>query len=239
MQTTKTCSKCGIEKLISRFSSSGKKQGALRASCKDCENRRDRIRYRKEHNNVRVFQENLTDRRFGRWIIEKEAPPIIDAYQPKRHVIRRWYCRCDCGAKAIVRQCALKNGMSKSCGCLMRDLAISRMLGKNNPNFNPDLTPEERKCRNIYRNWTLKIYQRDSFTCHICGKVGKRGNQELAAHHLNGWHWHKGDRFNLSNGITLCHDCHFEFHKIYGRFNNTKEQFRKFIKQRRLPHERI
>ena len=50
----------------------------------------------------------------------------------------------------------------------------------------------------------------------------------LNAHHLDGWNWCKDKRFKTSNGITLCEDCHVEFHKEYGYGNNTKEQFQEF-----------
>lgn len=35
----------------------------------------------------------------------------------------RWICRCDCGAEVIVFGYALKNGNTKSCGCLQKELA--------------------------------------------------------------------------------------------------------------------
>lgn len=34
----------------------------------------------------------------------------------------------------------------------------------------------------------------------------------------------------LDNGITLSKKAHKEFHKIYGRKNNTKEQLEEFLK---------
>lgn len=57
-------------------------------------------------------------------------------------------------------------------------------------------------------------------------KEQRGGN--LVAHHLNGYNWDVENRFNLDNGITLCEDCHIEFHRIYGFGNNTKKQFEYF-----------
>jgi hypothetical protein len=37
-----------------------------------------------------------------------------------------WLCRCDCGNETIVQGPNLRNGNSKSCGCLRVELAISR-----------------------------------------------------------------------------------------------------------------
>ena len=78
-----------------------------------------------------------------------------------------------------------------------------------------------------YINWRNNVYKRDNYTCQCCGD-DKGGN--LNAHHLEGYNWCKDKRLDESNGITLCEQCHNEFHKIYGRGNNTIAQFRCFIK---------
>ena len=101
--------------------------------------------------------------------------------------------------------------------------------GENNPNWNPNLTEEERiENRDYpeYKQWRKEVYERDNYTCQCCGD-NKGGN--LEAHHLNGYNWDKDNRTNIDNGITLCKECHKEFHKIYGKKNNTLEQFKEFI----------
>ncbi|WNM55253.1 hypothetical protein CoNPh26_CDS0166 [Staphylococcus phage S-CoN_Ph26] len=55
-------------------------------------------------------------------------------------------------------------------------------------------------------------------------------NGYLHAHHLDGYHWCKDKRYDLNNGVTLCKDHHFNFHKQYGYKNNTKEQFEEYLK---------
>jgi hypothetical protein len=37
----------------------------------------------------------------------------------------QWECRCDCGNKAIVLGYRLRNGRTRSCGCLARDIKKS------------------------------------------------------------------------------------------------------------------
>jgi hypothetical protein len=37
-----------------------------------------------------------------------------------------WHCLCDCGGKAIVRTGSLKDGKSKSCGCIREDVSRAR-----------------------------------------------------------------------------------------------------------------
>lgn len=101
--------------------------------------------------------------------------------------------------------------------------------GKENPNYNPVKTDEEResqRCLQGYEQWRDSVYERDKYTCQCCGY--DKGHT-LNAHHLDGYNWCVEKRTDVSNGITLCKDCHISFHKMFGNKNNTKEQFYEFI----------
>ena len=50
--------------------------------------------------------------------------------------------------------------------------------------------------------------------------------EKICAHHLDGFHWCKEHRFDVENGITLCNDCHRDFHFYYGSKHNTEHQFK-------------
>jgi predicted RNA-binding Zn-ribbon protein involved in translation (DUF1610 family) len=69
--------------------------------------------------------------------------------------------------------------------------------------------------------WTYDILSKANFTCIKCQVRGG----SLHAHHLNAFNSYPEQRFNLDNGVCLCHDCHEAFHEVYGKGNNTKEQF--------------
>jgi hypothetical protein len=53
--------------------------------------------------------------RFGRLVIIKEVERII--LKPRAYV-RRFLCRCDCGEEKVVSGYKLRNGSTRSCGCL-------------------------------------------------------------------------------------------------------------------------
>lgn len=105
-------------------------------------------------------------------------------------------------------------------------------FGKENPNYNPNKTDDEREKERLvegYGLWRLKIYERDGFTCQKCGD--NKGHN-LTAHHLDGWDWCREKRLEVDNGITLCKTCHKDFHDKYGYGKNTKEQFITYMNQR-------
>ncbi len=73
--------------------------------------------------------------------------------------------------------------------------------------------------------WRKACMERDNFTCQ---KTGIRGG-ELEVHHINNFASFPELRTSIENGITLSKDAHKEFHKIYGKKNNTKEQLDEFL----------
>lgn len=83
--------------------------------------------------------------------------------------------------------------------------------GPNHWNWKGGITPQNQVERNSRkaREWRTSVFQRDKFTCQICGAVGGK----LNAHHVKEWAKYKELRFDLSNGITLCEKCHKKLHR--------------------------
>lgn len=100
--------------------------------------------------------------------------------------------------------------------------------GEESPNWNENLTKQDRKDRRgifEYKDWCLKIKQRDNWKCQITeDDIG--GN--LIAHHFYNWTYYPEKRFDINNGITLREDIHILFHMIFGWRHNTTEQFEIF-----------
>jgi hypothetical protein len=100
--------------------------------------------------------------------------------------------------------------------------------GENSRLWNFNLTQKERELGRTYPtyfNFVRKVKARDKETCYCCGK--KDCNTEI--HHLNGYNWYIEGRVDELNAVTLCPNCHKNFHLLYGKGNNTKEQFEEWI----------
>lgn len=65
-----------------------------------------------------------------------------------------------------------------------------------------------------YKEWRKAVYERDNYTCQKCGlKSGNGKAVELHPHHIKPFATFTELRFEVSNGITLCKDCHKKEHK--------------------------
>lgn len=70
-------------------------------------------------------------------------------------------------------------------------------------------TPLERQIENDrnypeYIRWRKEVLERDNYACQSCGKSGS----SLEVHHIKSFRYYPKLRTKLSNGITLCKECH-------------------------------
>ena len=79
--------------------------------------------------------------------------------------------------------------------------------------------------RSASKVWRKAVYERDYYTCVKCGKHGG----DLNAHHIESYADAPDQRFEVSNGATLCPSCHIRFHQRYGFGGNTAQQFREWM----------
>ena len=175
--------------------------------CKKCGNEKRSLAHRFTYKEVvEIFKEN------GCTLLETE---YINANTPMKYI-------CVCGEPSRIRLGDFRSG--KRC----KKCAIERISGENHPNYNPELTEEERIINRKYAEyftWRTEVFERDNYTCQCCGNVGVK----LAAHHLDGYHWCIEKRTDIDNGITLCNECHKNFHHVCGNRNNTKHQFEQWL----------
>lgn len=96
------------------------------------------------------------------------------------------------------------------------------LRGERGSNWKGGITPENKRIRESIevRLWREAVFARDNWTCQKC-KI--RGGV-LHSHHIQNFAQVPELRTSIGNGITLCDKCHREFHRKYGRKNNTRSQ---------------
>lgn len=176
--------------------------------CKSCGYKKARKTKTKTHAEVTLIFE------------EKGFRLLSDTYTGNEQKLKYL---CKCGRESYT---SLSNIYSIS-GC--RECWIDFLRSEDNPNRS--LTKEERHEQRKapeYAEWRTNVFERDSYNCRVCAQYGG----SLQAHHLDAFHWCKEKRYDVTNGVTLCADCHADFHKAYGKVNNTKAQYDEWISER-------
>lgn len=101
--------------------------------------------------------------------------------------------------------------------CARKKISEERK-GEKNPSYNPNISEEERKNKNRYRDTPeekqakKETKKRDNYTCQCCKKIGCN----LHSHHIYPKNLFRDLRDNETNLITLCEECHFAYHSKYG-----------------------
>jgi len=83
-------------------------------------------------------------------------------------------------------------------------------IGENSAHWLGGVTPEKTKIRNskAMAEWRKSVFDRDDYTCQSCNKKGVH----LHAHHIIPFSVDASLRFEISNGQTLCKECHKMVH---------------------------
>jgi hypothetical protein len=91
-----------------------------------------------------------------------------------------------------------------------------RVKGEKNHNWKGGVTPEHHRIRSCkeYAEWRMKVFQRDRFTCVICGHRSKyrfgKEKCDIRADHIKPFCLYQELRFDVDNGRTLCVPCDLE-----------------------------
>lgn len=111
------------------------------------------------------------------------------------------FCSLSCKRKAG-HSIGSKIKMSKA----KKGKPVPKRQGKNCHFWRGGITPINKKDRMSLdsRLWREAIYQRNDYTCQICGQRGGK----LQADHIKPFSLFPELRFAIDNGRTLCIDCH-------------------------------
>lgn len=139
---------------------------------------------------------------------------------------QRMAYECECGKFAEIALSKFLGGQ-RCIECKGAKIS-AKLSGANNYMYNPDITDEEREQRRdypAYREWRKSVFERDEYTCQCCGEV----RRTLNAHHIEAYSRAKELRIDVPNGITLCVDCHKQYHRDFYRNDADAESFFDFM----------
>jgi hypothetical protein len=176
--------------------------------------------YKRERVSIRRLN-SLTGLRFGRWL-------VLSQVEYDCRGAARWNVKCDCGLIRVVQGAGLRSGRSTSCGCYHSEV-MAAQRGDQSPHWKPELTQEDRNRGRLGTSANLawaslaqQIRKRDRATCLVCGEHGTH------VHHLEPWALNRDLRYDPANLVTLCKECHNQFHYLYGE-DADLEDFENFL----------
>ena len=97
-------------------------------------------------------------------------------------------------------------GSRKFCSKACAKLGQKRYSGEGHPLYKAD-SRRRRRCGK-HASWSRAVLGRDNATCQHCGARGV----EMHAHHVKPYRDYPDLRWDVANGLTLCHACHWAVH---------------------------
>ena len=120
--------------------------------------------------------------------------------ESRKNPIKEMHCRY-CGRPFLERE-----GRKFYCSheCYSKHIEITKK-GANSHLWKGGKTKASKliKTSAEYRSWRLAVFTRDGFKCTQCGS-----NKNLEAHHIKEQSRFPELRFDVNNGLSLCHECH-------------------------------
>ena len=124
---------------------------------------------------------------------------------PNNHTIA---IKCKtCRGEFKVSPSKVKNDRTKFCSKYCMNINKREVMkGEENTSWKGGVTPINAAIRGsaAYKEWRITVFRRDNYTCQIC-KI--RGGI-LQADHVKPFSLYPSLRLDISNGRTLCVECH-------------------------------
>lgn len=157
---------------------------------------------------------DITGEKFGRWTVIRISHTKKKCNSSSSEVY--WLCQCECGTQKILSGSVLKRGISKSCGCLQKELTKKRA------------TKHGMKNTRLYRIWhgmKGRCLNPKDKAYFLYGGRGVTVFKEWQDDFMNFYNW--AIQNNYSDDLTLDRiDCNGNYEPNNCRWTTIKEQQR-------------
>lgn len=118
--------------------------------------------------------------------------------------IPRPLCACGCGLRIGKQAKKYRSGHNPPG-------PKKRLYGADNPRWSGG--PKRPHLSREHRIWRELVFKRDDWTCVMCGRRSRAGDAVvLQAHHIVPVSVDPARAYDVSNGVTLCVECHRSHH---------------------------
>lgn len=124
-----------------------------------------------------------------------------------------------CGKMMLKNKYHLKRGEGKYCSRKCVGEANRKFRSRDKHwNWKGGISPRVLTSKR-YKEWRKKVFERDNYTCVLCGY---KGGRMLQADHIKSWKNFLRLRYVVSNGRTLCKPCHIKTPTWGGKMNSNR-----------------
>ena len=136
------------------------------------------------------------------------------ARKAKRVPVLRPFCACGCGLRIGKQATKYRSGHNPVTPPPPR-------RGPDHPQWTGG--PKHLQVSTAHREWRALVFARDNWTCQRCGRRSQGPDRvSLNAHHIVHVSADPSRAFDVSNGVTLCVECHRDEH--YGKSRRRKKR---------------
>jgi len=163
--------------------------------------------------------ENLAGKKYGKLTV------INRVYPNKKDNKVYWLCKCDCGNTKIISGEHLKNGTTRSCGCLKK-------FPNGIANMRNAITNYKHSAKRRNIKWELTEEQFAKITQQNCYYCGAKPSNIARKKENNGDYIYNGiDRLDNTKGYTIDNVVPCCFMCNQAKHNHTLQEFKEWVKR--------
>ena len=144
---------------------------------------------------------------------KRNHPKEYNLFQVGHHGGTVIYLCEECGKETKQKRANYDKAIHHFCSIRCATIFQGRLKsGENHWNWKGGISERNHLIRNSteYKEWRMKVFQRDHFACVKCGYRSKEGG-DIRADHIKPFGLYPELRFEVSNGRTLCMPCDLKF----------------------------